>query len=138
MLGFTRISFNYFISETTFAYILDAVHLLAEHGWKLLPLYRFDPVSGLWRHREVGGPAGQPGLGEMLTAMPGRLETAPETALTGQLDAARDIVAALETHPPAEPTASQAVGEEFERIRWFPLPAEALTRLQAGQLEDRS
>lgn len=137
MLGFTRISFNYFISETTFAYILDAVHLVAEHGWKLLPLYRFDPVSGLWRHRHARAGA-QPGLSEMLAAMPGRLLTAPESALAGQLDAARGIIAALETHPPAEPTPSQVVGEEFERVRWFPLPAEALTRLQAGQPEERS
>jgi selenocysteine lyase/cysteine desulfurase len=139
MLGFTRISFNYFISETTFAYILEAVHLVAEHGWKLLPLYRFDPVSGLWRHRDAG-PEAQPGLSEMLRRAPGRLLSAPESALAGQLDAARDIVAALETHPPAGSTPSQVVvgGEEFERIRWFPLPAEALMRLRAGQLEERS
>ena len=32
-------------ARTVFAYILDAVHLLAEHGWKLLPLYRFDPAA---------------------------------------------------------------------------------------------
>jgi selenocysteine lyase/cysteine desulfurase len=137
MLGFTRISFNYFISETTFAYILDAVHLVAKHGWKLLPLYRFDPVSGLWRHRDGGGLGAQPGLSEMLGAMPGRLATAPEGALAGQLQAARDIIAALEACPPVEPTPGQSVGQEFERIRWFPLPAEALTRLQAGEPEER-
>ncbi|HSC03620.1 MAG TPA: aminotransferase class V-fold PLP-dependent enzyme [Solirubrobacteraceae bacterium] len=137
MLGFTRISFNYFISETTFAYILDAVHLVAEHGWKLLPLYCFDPVSGLWRHRDAGA-AAEPGLSEMLAAMPGRLPTAPESALAGQLSTARDIIAALEAHPPVELTPSQGVGEEFERIRWFPMPAEALTRLHAGQPKERS
>ena len=48
--GWTRVSFNYFISETVFRYIVDAVDLVAEHGWKLLPEYRFDPASGLWRH----------------------------------------------------------------------------------------
>jgi selenocysteine lyase/cysteine desulfurase len=130
MLGFTRISFNYFISETTFAYILDAVHLVAEHGWKLLPLYRFDPVSGLWQHRDARWGT-QPGLSEMLAAMPGRLVRAPESALPGQLEAAREIIAGLEARPPAEPPPSQAMGEEFERVRWFPTPDEALTRLQA-------
>lgn len=137
MLGFTRISFNYFISETTFSYILDAVDLVAEHGWKLLPLYRFDPVSGLWRHGD-GSSGAQPGLSEMLAATPRRLRTAPESALAGQLDAARAIIAALETHPPAEPTPSQVVGDEFERIRWFPMPEEALARLQTGQPEELS
>ena len=45
-LAFTRLTFNYFISEAVFDYIVDAVHLLAREGWKLLPLYRFDPDSG--------------------------------------------------------------------------------------------
>ncbi len=55
-LGFVRLSFNYFITEAVFQYVLDAVHLLADHAWKLLPLYRFDPDSGLWHHRD-GRPA---------------------------------------------------------------------------------
>ena len=50
-LAFTRLTFNYFISEAVFDYIVDAVHLLAREGWKLLPLYRFDPDSGMWQHR---------------------------------------------------------------------------------------
>jgi selenocysteine lyase/cysteine desulfurase len=137
MLGFTRISFNYFISETTFAYILGAVHLIAEHGWKLLALYRFDPVSGLWRHRDADR-AAPSGLSDMLAAAPDRILTAPETVLAGQLDAAREIIAELVNRPPAEPTACQVMDEEFERVRWFPLPAEALAHLQAGQPEARS
>ena len=60
-LAFTRLSFNYFITETVFRYIVDAVHLIADEGWKLLPLYRFDPDSGLWQHRGGRGrPAAEP------------------------------------------------------------------------------
>ena len=54
-LAFARVSFNYFISEAVFGYILDAVQLLANEGWKLLPRYRFDPATGLWHH--ATGPA---------------------------------------------------------------------------------
>src|SRR4029077_16155062 len=49
-LSFTRLGFNYFTSETVFDYILRAVHLVADEGWKLLPQYQFDPASGLWSH----------------------------------------------------------------------------------------
>ena len=52
-LAFARLSFNYFMSETVFEYILEAVHLVANEGWKLLPLYSFDPGSGLWRHPDA-------------------------------------------------------------------------------------
>jgi selenocysteine lyase/cysteine desulfurase len=43
-IGFTRVSFSYLISETAFEYIVAAVDFLADHAWKLLPLYRFDPA----------------------------------------------------------------------------------------------
>ena len=52
-LALVRLGFNYFISEAVFEYIVEAVHLLANEGWKLLPLYRFDPASGVWRHRSA-------------------------------------------------------------------------------------
>ena len=53
-----RVNFNYFISERVFDYIVEAVRLVARDGWRLLPDYRFDAESGLWRHR--GGPVEPP------------------------------------------------------------------------------
>ena len=45
--GWVRVNFNYFISEAVFDFLLEAVHLLAEHGWRLLPHYAFEPESGI-------------------------------------------------------------------------------------------
>jgi len=47
--GWVRLNFNYFIGDETFNYLLDAVDLVASHGWKLLPYYEFDKTSGTWR-----------------------------------------------------------------------------------------
>ncbi|MFS1525747.1 aminotransferase class V-fold PLP-dependent enzyme [Microbulbifer sp. 2304DJ12-6] len=49
--GWVRLNFNYFISEEVFAYLLDAVSLVAQHGWKLLPYYCFDEAQGVWRYQ---------------------------------------------------------------------------------------
>ena len=57
--GWVRVNFNYFISETVFRYILEAVELVARHGWRLLPQYRFDArqlaagvtTAARWRRR---------------------------------------------------------------------------------------
>jgi hypothetical protein len=57
-LGWVRVNFNYFISDTVRAYLIDAVDLVATHGYRLLGDYRFDPHTGLWRHRN--GPAEPP------------------------------------------------------------------------------
>ena len=125
-LGFVRLGFNYFISDEVFDYIVEAVHLIAEHGWKLLPLYRFDPASGLWRHRAVP-PA--PTLADAV--IPRRLDW-PDHALSHHLDEAQIIVRTVEAVPPYLPMSDPVISEEFEQIRWFPLPGPVLGSVSPG------
>jgi hypothetical protein len=131
--GWTRVSFNYFISEPVFRYLVDAVDLLAEHGWKLLPEYRFDPMSGLWRHRR--GPVEpplrladlsyDPASGELVRP---RIDNrrAPESALQNYLADARNLLDGISTDVLDDPP-SGALSAEFEHLRWFDLPAASLT-----------
>jgi selenocysteine lyase/cysteine desulfurase len=129
-LGFARLSFAYYVSETVSDYVIAAVDFLVEHAWKLLPLYRFDPVSGLWHH--VNGPRRQlPGLDELSFARREPRTTLPESVLAGYLDEAYRLVAELEADPPPCDPPPLRVSDEFERLRWFPLPAEALAALRA-------
>jgi selenocysteine lyase/cysteine desulfurase len=132
-LSLVRLGFNYFTSEEAFDYVLEAVHFFADEAWKLLPLYRFDPESGLWQHR---GPRPTPLRLDDVSFASGRLElagggpTADPGTFTAQLAEARRLVATLEAAPPARPLDDPPLSEEFERRRWFPLPAEALEDLQ--------
>ena len=118
-LGFVRLSFAYFISETVVDYLVAAVNFVADHGWKLLPLYRFDPGTALWRHRCA---LSQPPVG-LDDLVPIRRATAPESALPGYLEEACRIVQQLEDDPPALPAGTLRLSAEFERLRWFPLPS---------------
>jgi selenocysteine lyase/cysteine desulfurase/CRP-like cAMP-binding protein len=136
-LAFVRVSFNYFISETVFEYVVEVIHLLANEGWKLLPLYRFDPYTGLWHHQS-GRPTPELSLHDVSFAS-GALEfqglraTEPESALAGYLEEARQIIRELEARPPGEPLRDATVTPEFEHVRWFPLPGEALADLQSSE-----
>jgi selenocysteine lyase/cysteine desulfurase len=51
--GWTRLNFNYFISEETFDYITNAIELVAEHAWKLLPYYSFNTASSTWSYQQT-------------------------------------------------------------------------------------
>ena len=46
--GWVRLGFTYFMSEEEVAYILRAVGLIAELGWRLLGEYEGDLRSGTW------------------------------------------------------------------------------------------
>ncbi|MBK6888286.1 MAG: aminotransferase class V-fold PLP-dependent enzyme [Tetrasphaera sp.] len=126
--GWVRVNFNYFIDEEVLDYIVEAVRLVARDGWKLLEDYRFEPLTGLWRHRR--GPVEPPlrlvdvGYAEDGTmTWPQHGTTAPPGALAGYLDYARDLLAA--TEPPDLVRGASPDGD-FESLRWFALPDRCL------------
>jgi selenocysteine lyase/cysteine desulfurase len=133
--GWIRVNFNYFLSETVFSYLLGAVHFVAEHGWKLLPDYRFEPDTGLWVHH-AHRPENVQRL-HNLSYDSGRLEyssrhsTEPERALSAYLGEATRLVAeSVDRAVRAEPLVDPPLSEDFQHLRWFPLPGEVQQELQ--------
>jgi selenocysteine lyase/cysteine desulfurase len=128
--GWVRVSFNYSLSDTVVDYLIEAVRFVARHGWALLPQYRFDPRTGLWRHRDglVEPPLR---LAQVRYDADGELtypchhEQAPESALADYLTAAHDLVAGLPARPP-DGTGADVLPASFQRLRWFDLPDECL------------
>ena len=136
--GWVRINFNYFISETVFSYLVEAVRLVATDGWRLLEDYRFDPASGMWRHHL--GPVEPPlRLRQVFYDEDGAMQyphhenRAPETDLERYLQEAINIL----TGPRAEPDHSTAqhpltLSEDFEQLRWFELPTACISPATPG------
>jgi selenocysteine lyase/cysteine desulfurase len=119
--GWVRVNFNYFIAEEEFAYLIEAVHLVADQGWRLLPLYTYEPDTALWRHRD-GLPRPPTSLSD-LDFSGGGLEppmTAPIGDLGEYLAEAKRILA----EEPESGGAAPDLGSVGERLRWFPNPAE--------------
>jgi len=127
--GWVRVSFNYFISEAVFSYIVEAVRFVAEQGWKFLPDYRFNPETGLWRHKRglvepllrLGDLCYDAATGEL--THPQRHERAPDAALPGYLEDARRLATSMKERPAAAP---HGLSTDFESLRWFELPAECV------------
>ena len=125
--GWVRVNFNYFITEEGCDFILDAVHLVATHGWKLLNEYGFDPATGLWQHRQ--GIADPPlSLWDVDVRAGGfayadRRRQEPRSRMQEYLEEARQTFEAAA--PGAEKARLPEVTRDFEHLRWFPLPGEA-------------
>ena len=127
--GWVRVNFNYFISEAVFSYIVEAVRIVARDGWRLLGDYRFDPATGLWRHRR--GPAEPPlrlrqvgydAHGDL--SYPHHQDRAPESELTGYVEEAKAVLAAA--RPASGEPIDHLVSADFEQLRWFDLPPACL------------
>ncbi|MEJ7833550.1 MAG: aminotransferase class V-fold PLP-dependent enzyme [Nocardioides sp.] len=126
--GWVRVNFNYFVSDTVAAYVVEAVRMLAHDGWRLLGDYLFDPVTGHWRHRDglvtpplslhaISYAGGRP-------SMPTNESTGGEDLLADHLREGALILAAaaapdLSSHP-------GNVSADFEHLRWFDLPPSCL------------
>ena len=126
--GWVRVNFNYFISERIFEFILDAVELIADHGWKLLSHYGFEHETGLWRHRDHKADAG---MSLRDVGYPdGRLEYTsnhifePESACADYLEQAERIFDAAAAGRDADWARTVVLPEGLERLRWFSLAGE--------------
>lgn len=154
--GWVRVGFNYFTSELVARYIVEAVALVATHGHKLLPDYRFDPRTGLWRHKDGAceaplrldqldfhddRPLRTSGRTSTGTSTGTRTDTrngtstdthAPESVLADYLTEARALLEALpDSSAAAQPARldDERLSDDFEDLRWFELPAQSLAEL---------
>jgi selenocysteine lyase/cysteine desulfurase len=124
--GWVRVNFNYFIDERVFLYVVEAVNLVAESGWKLLPDYRFDPVHGLWHHQ--AGPVEPPLRLADIRYLDGGMRAprhdlrAPIDELPRYVNEARALFASRQGAPDGTPGAFKGISAEFEALRWFWLP----------------
>ncbi|MCP4898423.1 MAG: aminotransferase class V-fold PLP-dependent enzyme [bacterium] len=134
--GWIRVNFNYFIADKVLHYILKAIHMVADHGWKLLPEYDFHPQTGLWRHRGATSEAGL-SLAD-IKYLRGELnypkrqnEPQGDMCATYLVDAQRILDDAGSKSTPSEPV--EPLPQDLESLRWFPLPQEISEELEKNK-----
>jgi selenocysteine lyase/cysteine desulfurase len=123
--GWVRVNFNYFIDDDEFAYLVDAVRLVARLGWALLPTYTFEVGTGTWHHRD-GVPTPPMSINDVSFASDGRDDHRPLTAST---DSYPDYLAEAEKilqQAAARPIRCEdrSLDPGAEELRWFPVGAE--------------
>lgn len=128
--GWVRVNFNYFTSDTVMEFIIDAVHIVANEGWKLLPWYEFDIDTAGWTHVDGQGKAAfsltdiRYDTGAMEYDVKPRM--VPEDELNQYLVQARDLLATID--PTTGPIQDEVnIEASFQDLRWFLLPNEVRT-----------
>ena len=124
--GWVRLNFNYFIDEQEFEYLLRALELVAENGWRMLPYYQFDTASGVWRYQAQAS-----GLASSLKDWSfSDVDAAQQSDRPLPLDGHLQHAANQLSMPDRRATCFELhLTEEGERLRWFLLPQEAACQL---------
>ncbi|PIK37546.1 hypothetical protein BSL78_25616 [Apostichopus japonicus] len=146
--GFVRLNLAYFMKDECVKFVLDAVAMVAEHGWKLLPQYMFNPETGEWkqRHHQVFQDRRWLGSisyasGEMVVPTPPAVK--PKGALPGSyqecLQFAQQVFTTAEQkcRNMSLPDQTLLFQEQSEFLRWFLLPSEALNVMQNKSYDRR-
>ena len=132
--GWTRVGFNYFVSDAEADFILRAVDWVATHGWKLLPYYEFDSLTGDWRHEDWKAHAPMSlhdvRYDDGTMTFRSRHTHADESAFEAYFEAADEIRRNAEAEVPAMDVAPMSLEDDFERMRWFPLADDVVARMR--------
>ena len=118
--GWCRVGFHYSMDDIEAGFVMDAVEFVADHGHRFLRLYRFDPATGAWSHREYQETHAAFSLEAALQAT-GCDETAMPAEERAKLYAACLAQASDWAQRLGEPTASaaQPAVVEFGELQFF-------------------
>jgi selenocysteine lyase/cysteine desulfurase len=127
--GWVRINFTWFLTDAVIDFLIEAVRLVARHGWRLLDDYAFDPDTGRWTHRAGGLPPPMSlhdvSYADGQVSWPHRRQQVADTELDQVLADAEAIMLAASPHPGE--VAPVELPQDAEALRWFPLPGESST-----------
>ena len=135
--GWVRLNFNYFIGEETFEYVMRAVEMIAEHGWKYLEKYKYDPARGLWvcqqGRTEPCRDLNQISFEHGIFQAPKKKDHKNGKPLSTYLDMAKQLFTGpnlsgpsfLQTFQQAAP--APTLPAEYEKLRWYGLPRDITT-----------
>ena len=142
--GATRLNLPWVSTEQELDFILSALEMVVEEGWKLLPQYRFNNETGEWRHRTNSVFRDRRWLGHVsftsgkmtFTSNPLSQVGQPEASAEECLTVARDILSQAGKLAARETVPDQTVAfpEEVSRLRWFLTPYEAKCCLSGDPL----
>jgi len=126
--GWVRLNFNYFIGDETFNYLVDAIDLIASHGWKLLPYYEFDKTSGTWRYQGEKMQLDSISVNALLDSKTGVTDKKTVPLQTTFAEAKQ----MLEQQEIPGEQYTLTLPPEADKLRWFVLPQEIESTNQGG------
>jgi hypothetical protein len=125
--GWTRLSFSYYMCDKTVDYIIQAVDLIGQDGYKLLPWYKFNTSSTMWTHIGSGSKNHQKSfpldLWDFEQPTYAKATKIRRKHLKACLKQARNLLASIDLQS-APKNNNTNLPESTNKLRWFLLSEE--------------
>eukprot|EP01012_Entosiphon_sulcatum_P015980 TRINITY_DN20954_c0_g1_i2.p1 TRINITY_DN20954_c0_g1~~TRINITY_DN20954_c0_g1_i2.p1 ORF type:complete len:577 (+),score=99.26 TRINITY_DN20954_c0_g1_i2:177-1907(+) len=116
--GWARLNLPFFASDEEFKYIVQAVRMVAQDGWRMLSQYRFDIRTGIWTHKTGNAPLLDLSVDPFTSTQ--KQEEADNRPLAEQFQESLGQAAAIMRSSSIPPTPEPLVlPSQTEGVRWF-------------------
>ena len=133
--GVVRLSISYTTSQEELEFVVRAVEMVAEQGWKLLPYYRCNHETGEWHHLNNLQFNDRRWLAHLkLTPEGVRTKTFPVESypsLEECLEKAAKVFDNISKYSNVQ--GSSAVFQDAHDLRWFLLPADVVNKVNTSK-----
>ena len=133
--GVARLSISYTTPSEVVDFVVRAVRLVAEQGWKLLPFYRCNHETGEWHHLNNLQFNNRRWLAHLKLGSGGvRTKSFPVESypdLEECLKKAEEVFKGITRYSNVQ--GSSAVFQDANDLRWFLLPADVVNKVNASQ-----
>ncbi|GMH55962.1 hypothetical protein TrST_g5163 [Triparma strigata] len=142
--GYTRISFAYYTPAKVVDYVVKAVGFIAEHGYKLLTLYRCEVKTGSWKHVNDKKEKERMWMTGVDYEEESNREEKNNVEVEEQFEAAMKEARALvevaerEMKRNTPVAAAEILPPGAAELRWFLLPSEAAAIMRGGEVKKES
>jgi len=133
--GVIRLNLPWWSSEAEIQFILSALEIVVNEGWKLLPAYRFNNETGEWRHQTNSVFRDRKWLGHVTFSSSGLSFKSNPLSQEGEvesshqqcLDVAKQTLASAVKLASRETVPDQTLvfPDSVSALRWFMTPSEA-------------
>lgn len=127
--GWVRFNLHWLMTEAEVDYVVQAVALVASDGWRLLPSYRLDPKTGVWRFRDASSPE-LPSIDQLISRLQ---EAKQEPLVPSPFEPDALLATAREVLTAGSPASHQRAAQDewsfgalaqLPSPRWFSIPPE--------------
>jgi len=135
--GFVRIGLHWTMTEEEVEVIGNAISWIANHGWKILSVYKVDIETGEWKHRIANHDAERDWISDLKFWGPIEdlnVDMCRIIPIEGLIEAANDALGRIHENVPLGSVRNVLTNPQFDDLVWFAMPNDSKIAIESQSI----